>query len=460
MRINISILAVALFISLTLLGSFLYIKNRDQIIERNANCAHPVIDPSGQENCLQELVPQTLSERFFGMPVSPDCDQSATTTDCKVLTTIPQAPPPTGQPQFQDKELLRATEFAPHLSDEMKQIGKVDDHVTVDYILHPITFCGKDFHARRVLIDGIDFAQRLAELLPNTHKFPAETSTVGDGICSTIGNAWGAYANYRSIELPVLDAKPLTGQNGHTMYGTGINLYRFTVNLTDQSIYVIDGFDGTPTRIGPFRPDCDEEQSDLCASAQNPDISDVLARQAFVKTLTAISSDIDIKVFKTVPEINLKFSYNTGPNGYVLHESEVKPMEFDDRVKSYSLYRQQAYEELKKRILPGGLPVSIDILVYKKPPDFTHVTDWAHNRKLFDEDNGAFLPKTPVESASIAGASGIRYPINGMYNLDYVIVDRDKYVYLFSGPNKLVDTGGMADDFNDFLQSLTFLESR
>jgi hypothetical protein len=225
---------------------------RAKIIERNSTpCKNTQIAPDGLPVCIQEIVPPTLGEKVFGMPTRPDCDQSATTTPCSELSAMVdiasrQEPAPI-------YDTLRAAEMDSYYAEHSIQSGIVDEHVTVDPALGPITICGRDFVARHVYIDGIDIARRIAEILPKTYDMPADHMTLGEGICSTVGNGWGEYIQYKNIELPVYDAKREVNEENHAVYFLVVAQYMFRVDVVTGSIYSVGGYDGTLTLLGALK---------------------------------------------------------------------------------------------------------------------------------------------------------------------------------------------------------------
>lgn len=45
------------------------------------------------------------------------------------------------------------------------QLGKIDEHLTIDNTLRDVNFCGTIYRAKKVFIDGIDVVQRTAKLV-------------------------------------------------------------------------------------------------------------------------------------------------------------------------------------------------------------------------------------------------------------------------------------------------------
>lgn len=158
--------------------------------------------------------------------------------------------------QAPTKEILRASELGPYYADNLKQSGKVDQHVTVDPTLKDVTICGAHFKARQVVIDGVDVVQYLAKTLPQTHDTTRASESIQASICNTLGTSnpsRDTYGDYKVAELPVLDVTKQIDSQGHQGYFFAISALRFEVDATNGDIYHMGAYDGTPQLIGNIK---------------------------------------------------------------------------------------------------------------------------------------------------------------------------------------------------------------
>lgn len=153
------------------------------------------------------------------------CDQSATTTDCSKIVTVPQS---------QDSYLSPAQMYTEVASTE--QSGKFDEHLTIDNTLVEVRFCDKIYKTRQIFIDGVDMVQRIAQLASNDQmgKLP---------ICNSIPNPI-----YTKGILETADVKSFKGSDlglSGTTYLVFLASYRFDINPATGNMYWISAYDGS-----------------------------------------------------------------------------------------------------------------------------------------------------------------------------------------------------------------------
>lgn len=256
-----------------------YTYNRAQIIHRDMTCANLMRAPDGQMVCVQELIPPTFIEKVFNLPphVPEDILRAIPSVPSELHVTMAHGttsldgPVPTvptemierlraGLPSSEPSpkiDILTATMTRPYLVPLMEQAGKIDEHVSINTVLAEVTVCGTDFVARTLTYDGIDVVKTLAAMLPATTTIPsAPTSTLQEALCFNIayGNAGGGLYprdTYRIAELPVFDVQRYSDTtSGHTKYIFSITQQRFELDGTTGNLYVLSGYDGSPSLVG------------------------------------------------------------------------------------------------------------------------------------------------------------------------------------------------------------------
>ncbi|MEY3784352.1 MAG: hypothetical protein RLZZ230_674 [Candidatus Parcubacteria bacterium] len=131
------------------------------------------------------------------------------------------------------------------------QIGKIDEHLTINPTLREVNFCGNTYKVKQVMIDGVDVVQRIAELMPKKE--------ISDE--SEIDNFGTKDEDARQIEclnlkMNIVDSKIIrVGEVGRYTDGTEISdddvysipimLSIFSVILSTGDIYIVSGYDGS-----------------------------------------------------------------------------------------------------------------------------------------------------------------------------------------------------------------------
>lgn len=162
-------------------------------------------------------------------------DQTATSTDLSIIS------------RSQKPESSKATSYAEIAS--TTQSGKIDTYLTVDNTLKNVSFCGKPHRTRQIIVNGVDVAQRIAQLASNDQMGKGASGvSIGKVVCG----------NMRSTDYTqnILMAEDVitTDSNGQPLFN---NEYRvvlgaqiFSIDPKTNEIFIIEGFDGA--RVGPI----------------------------------------------------------------------------------------------------------------------------------------------------------------------------------------------------------------
>lgn len=145
-----------------------------------------------------------------------------------------------------------------------EQLGVIDEHLTINNELRDVNFCGKTYKVKQVLIDGVDVVQRVAELATKD-LIPASFSQgpyakegkpliLGEGkvakeICENANpNVPSEVITIKWMQKIISKESGL--ENESWVYPLMVDDNLFYVAVLSGSIYMTDGFSGTP--MGPI----------------------------------------------------------------------------------------------------------------------------------------------------------------------------------------------------------------
>ncbi len=147
------------------------------------------------------------------------------------------------------------------------------------------------------------------------------------------------------------------------------------------------------------------------------------------------------------PEIGLSFTYKSGSEGYVLDTLEgtesnnIKNLRLVSTVDSALLNDGGAHDG----------PPTILIRVFEKGAT-EDPEEWAREYAAISNLN---LIMGEIDETELAGASAIRYTIDGLYPTDTVIAIKGEFVYVISG-SYLDSDSPTKKDFDPLLRTIEF----
>lgn len=171
------------------------------------------------------------------------CDSSATSTNCATVKTSQPAEQPA-------KGLSTATSYTEVATTH--QSGKIDANLTIDNTLKGISFCGTIFKTRQVIINGVDVAQRIAQLASSDQmgKDPGGVS-IGRGVCNSMPHN----TDYTKgiLEIPDVELTSASQQTQSSQYTVTLYAMRFLIDSATNEIFNIGAYDGTLVSLGKLK---------------------------------------------------------------------------------------------------------------------------------------------------------------------------------------------------------------
>lgn len=170
------------------------------------------------------------------------------------------------------------------------------------------------------------------------------------------------------------------------------------------------------------------------------------------------------------PEIDLRFTYFGGPDGYTLIESVPGQFEDKDILKTLVLVRTARYIEQQHGQLSEGIP-AISVVVYEKPeelapaadgatgtpeePDLTNEQElraWAETHASVTGIDRALIGP---EMREVDGIPALYFRGDGLYASEVYILERRGRHYVLSG--QFIEEGDdISQAYAAFLESVTF----
>jgi hypothetical protein len=171
------------------------------------------------------------------------CDSSATSTNCATVKTSQPAEQAT-------KGLSTATNYTEVAS--TKQSGKIDEYLAVDNTLKIVSFCGTTLRTRQIIINGVDVAQRIAQLASSDHvaTVPGGES-IGQGICNSMPHN----IDYTKgiLEIPDVKLTRASSQTQSSQYTVTLYAMSFLIDSATNEIFNIGAYDGSLVLIGKLK---------------------------------------------------------------------------------------------------------------------------------------------------------------------------------------------------------------
>jgi len=128
-------------------------------------------------------------------------------------------------------------------------IQKIDEHLTINNELRDVNFCGKTYKVKRVLIDGVDVVQRVAELATKGQIIDKKKgNNVSESICSNINrnNIPETDNGIDSREIQIPDITNYNNEKGNKNYEIYIQGAGFQIDSFSHDLYRIAPMDGSP----------------------------------------------------------------------------------------------------------------------------------------------------------------------------------------------------------------------
>lgn len=148
-------------------------------------------------------------------------------------------------------------------------------------------------------------------------------------------------------------------------------------------------------------------------------------------------------------ETGIKFDYKTGPNGYVIEESNHN----DTRSGLFkSVVLIQSRDAEKSKPVGGEGPATITIQIFKNSKKLQSL-NWANGNAQYSNIN---LKIGNVSEAVVGGANAIRYMADGLYASENFVVTHGGNVYLISGMF-ISEDSDLRKDFIPFVNSIKFI---
>jgi hypothetical protein len=153
------------------------------------------------------------------------------------------------------------------------------------------------------------------------------------------------------------------------------------------------------------------------------------------------------------PELQLEFTYKTGPDGYVVEERNPSQTTSGE-VKTIILMRAEDKENLDKNGAPvgGEGPATITINILKNLKS-RQASVWAMENVAYSNYN---LKSGEPTEAVVGGANAVRYLADGLYASDTVVVASGGYIYVFTGMY-LDENSALRRDFQPLIESVKFV---
>lgn len=171
---------------------------------------------------------------MLAVPAVP-CEESTSTTDCISPPSAIAVTPPVAAS-----------------SGNVTQSGKIDEHLTINNSPRDINFCGNTYRVKQVFIDGVDVAQRIAELA--TTKQIVEKGSgreLSEAVCwNVIHNVPAENMNDHAIrgELDIT-TESYINHVGHKTYVVTIANSGFEIDVATHAIYIRSAIGDAPTPI-------------------------------------------------------------------------------------------------------------------------------------------------------------------------------------------------------------------
>lgn len=164
-------------------------------------------------------------------------------------------PMPLNPPLSNDTTFTPAKPLIETTSSNPVQSGKIDEHLTIDNTLREVNFCGKIYKVKQVFIDGVDVAQRIAELATKNQFIERNLyeKNLGKNMCESIISYMYSQKmnqNNNSNEINIPEVTTYINESQNITYNIYLNSWYFHLNTETSDIYLIGGYDGS--LIGPI----------------------------------------------------------------------------------------------------------------------------------------------------------------------------------------------------------------
>ncbi len=149
------------------------------------------------------------------------------------------------------------------------------------------------------------------------------------------------------------------------------------------------------------------------------------------------------------PDVGLEFAYRGGPDGYVLQEAQPGTAD-SSLVHTIDVVPTDAADQPARA--GGEGPAQISVRIYTNP-DNQWSGQWAESHP---SSSGINLKQGDVTEAVVGGANAVRFPTDGLYAADVVVVAHGGLVYVFRG--EFIDAGSrLRQDFRPLIESVRFI---
>lgn len=160
-----------------------------------------------------------------------------------------------------------------------------------------------------------------------------------------------------------------------------------------------------------------------------------------------LKSDSDNVVAYQDQNSGLKFSYKSGPEGYVLEE--VSPSGSGEELKWLVL---TPTKEVASSVVNGEGPATITVGIFQNSKN-RHASVWAMENTIHSNYN---LKRTEPTEAVVGGANAVRYMSDGLYATENVVVAHGGFIYVLSGMY-LDENSQIRRDFLALVDSVSFV---
>lgn len=145
-------------------------------------------------------------------------------------------------------------------------------------------------------------------------------------------------------------------------------------------------------------------------------------------------------------ELGFEFNYKTGPEGYVL--GEMTPATQDGLLKTITLTPTKEVQVTQPQ--GGEGPATITMYVFENTKK-QQPSVW-----LLEHKNYSGVQKSEPTEYVVGGANAVRYPADGLYASDNVVVAHGGFIYMFVG-NYMDANSQIKKDFQPLLDSVRFI---
>ena len=148
------------------------------------------------------------------------------------------------------------------------------------------------------------------------------------------------------------------------------------------------------------------------------------------------------------PNNSFSFSYEKGPSGYVLEESEVT---LPEEVVALTLTETPEFEAMQDPDVVREGPATIQVHVFKNPLKYSSFV-WVERNPVA---SGKDRILSPIEETVLGGANAARYTVDGLYAADTIVAAHGDHVYMLTGMY-VSEESKMYSDFLALIDTFTF----